>query len=107
MRIALTGSGGFLGSALVTAVEQKGWTPVRIPLPRDLKIEESDLPASIMADAKPDAFIHCAVSLRPRSQQELFLNAHMPARLAEAFAKDEAERMAESQVQDAIDENLP
>ena len=87
MRIAITGSGGFLGAALVTAVEAKGWTPVRISLPRDIKIEDPGLPDEIVKGAAADAFIHCAVALRPRSRQELFLNEHMPARFARAFIK--------------------
>ncbi len=88
MRVAITGSGGFLGSAIASAVEAKGWTPVRISLPRDLAIEDPKLPANIIKDAQPDAFVHCAVCLRPRGRQELFLNAHMPARLAKAFVDE-------------------
>ena len=87
MRIAITGSGGFLGAVFKRAVEQKGWTSVPVALPRDLAVEDDALPEHIINDAQADAFIHCAASLKPRSRQELFLNAHMPARLAEAFVE--------------------
>lgn len=85
MRIAITGSGGFLGAAFKRAVEQKRWTSVPVTLPRGLAIEADALPEHIINGAQADAFIHCAASLKPRSRQELFLNAHMPARLAKAF----------------------
>jgi nucleoside-diphosphate-sugar epimerase len=83
--VGVTGSNGFLGSALIAGGRRIGLDMRPITLPRDMtRTRESDL-ARLLGDPPWDAVIHAAAARFPRSTAERFLNARAPALLRRAL----------------------
>ncbi len=59
-RIAVTGGGGFLGSALTERLEAAGYRHLFIPRRRDYDLTQTAQVERFYADAKPEAVIHLA-----------------------------------------------
>ena len=85
MRIGITGSNGFLGRIFSNEVLVRDHSFVRIPLPRDSKLQDKIFLRDHLSQFKVDALIHCAASLMPRTSQENHLNVEIPAILSDFF----------------------
>jgi len=59
-RVAITGGGGFLGSALTAGLQAAGYRHLFVPRQRDYDLMQTAQVERFYADAKPDAVIHLA-----------------------------------------------
>jgi nucleoside-diphosphate-sugar epimerase len=84
-RVAVTGPRGFLGRALITQARRRGVDLVPISLPRTPQALEPAFHRDCLADAQPDAVIHCAAVLQPRSNEDFAVNGRLPLIMAEAL----------------------
>jgi dTDP-4-dehydrorhamnose reductase len=82
-RVGLTGSGGFLGRALGEALTTAGASVVPLRL-SCLRSTDAGGVKSVVERALPlDLLVNCAVVKRPRGSADNFINAEVPALLAE------------------------
>ncbi len=83
MRIAVTGSGGFLGGHVVHAARARGWEVVPIRLAGHLTTPDAAALGPLLAPAVScDVLVNCAAALKPVSAFDHFINAEAPAHMA-------------------------
>jgi nucleoside-diphosphate-sugar epimerase len=85
-RVAVTGPRGFLGRAVVAEAHRRGFDVVPFSLPRTPQALTPAFQRDLLAKARPDAVIHCAAVLRPRSDEDFAVNSRLPPIMAEALS---------------------
>ena len=87
MRIALTGSGGFLGKALMQVGACVGAQMVPLKLPRNAaSVTRAEL-YDLLNPLNFDVLVHTAAARFPRSMDELAFNSELPGKLARAISE--------------------
>jgi nucleoside-diphosphate-sugar epimerase len=95
MRLAITGSGGFLGNRIGVAARRNGHAIVPIPLSGHLTGPDQNAYCELISRADDcDVVINCAAAKRARTALDWFINAEAPGILASHLAKQgEATRL--------------
>lgn len=85
MQIGITGITGFLGTALTTACQNKGYTTKGISLPRTSEIQDSIYIQQLLTSLQLDVLINTAVSRFPKTKLEEYVNTDLPRQLELIF----------------------
>jgi nucleoside-diphosphate-sugar epimerase len=87
MRVGLTGSGGFVGRALLNLLRTTSFDAVQIKLPKSSKVFDRSVLTDLLADLSLDALVHMAAIRHPANEYELAVNARLPGLLKEVMAQ--------------------
>jgi dTDP-4-dehydrorhamnose reductase len=85
MQIGVTGISGFLGQALATAGQKKGYTISGISWPRTSIIQDHAYIQELLTSLQLDVLINTAVSRYPKTELEKYVNAEFPRQLELIF----------------------
>lgn len=85
MQIGITGITGFLGTALTTASQKKGYQVTGITLPRTSEIKDPIYIRQLLTPLQLDVLIHTAVSRYPQTELEEYVNAEFPSQFELIF----------------------
>jgi len=93
MRIAITGASGFVGRHLAARLRKAGHEIVTVPLAGRLSRPDPDAARDLLAPASTaDVVVNLATALRPATPTELFVNAELPAVLAQTLSDAGSDR---------------
>jgi len=87
MRVGVTGSSGFVGSALLNSLQASSQHPIPIRLPKSPDALDPIFLKKLLVDLSLDAVVHLAVIRNPSNDYEFAVNAELPALLENAVAQ--------------------